>query len=147
MFQFDFEAVLNYRVQIEEQCQRALSDVLNLLQSARDILEYLKEEKNNLVRHFVKMQNSSLHSDVIQRHFAFIEYLKKKEEKQVEIICKMEAEADAKRQTLLEAVKKRKAIETLRDKRMAEYLLAAAAKDRKELDDHTIIKFANGMGK
>jgi flagellar FliJ protein len=147
MFHFDLEAVLNYRVKIEEQCQLAFSDALKRLQAARDVLEYLKKEKNDLIRHLVKMQENSLHSDVIQRHFAFIESLKRKEENQVVIICKMEDEADAERQVLLEAVKKRKAMEILREKRMAEYILVTAAKDRKELDDFTIIKFANGMRK
>jgi flagellar FliJ protein len=147
MFHFDLDAVLNYRVKREEQCQLAFSDALKRLQAARDVLEYLKKEKNDLIRHFAKMQKSSLHSDVIQRHFAFIEFLKRKEENQEAIICKMEEEADVERQILLEAVKKRKAMETLREKRMAEFIQETAAKDRKELDDFTIIKFANGMRK
>jgi len=100
-----------------------------------------------LVRHFVKMQANTLHSDEIQRHFSFIEYLKDKEEKQVAVVCKAEEEANDRRETLLEAVKKRKAMETLREKKMAEYLSEASAKDRKELDDFSIIKFGNGMRK
>jgi flagellar FliJ protein len=91
------------------------------------------------------MQTNSLRPDAIQRHFAFIEYLKCKEEKQVAIICNAEEEANAKREDLLEAVKKRKAMETLREKRMAEYIFETATKDRKELDDFAIIKFGNGM--
>jgi flagellar FliJ protein len=117
------------------------------LQTARDVLEDLKKEKNALIRHFVKMQASSLRPDAIQRHFAFIEYLKCKEAKQFSIVCKAEEEANAKREDLLEAVKKRKAMETLREKRMAEYIFETAAKDRKELDDFAIIKFGNGMRK
>jgi flagellar FliJ protein len=147
MFQFEMESVLNYRAQIEEQCQLAFSDAMKRLQTARDVLEDLKKEKNALIRHFVKMQASSLRPDAIQRHFAFIEYLKCKEEKQVSIACEAEEEANAKREDLLEAVKKRKAMETLREKRMAEYIFETAAKDRKELDDFAIIKFGNGMRK
>jgi flagellar FliJ protein len=145
MFQFEMEAVLKYRAQTEEQCQLAFSDAMKRLQVARDVLEDLKKEKNALIRHLVKMQANTLHPDVIQRHFAFIEYLKCKEEKQVAIICKAEEEANAKREDLLEAVKKRKAMETLREKKMAEYIFETAAKDRKELDDFAIIKFGNGM--
>ncbi|HYA14575.1 MAG TPA: flagellar export protein FliJ [Syntrophales bacterium] len=147
MFRFEMEAVLNYRAQIEEQCQLAFTDALKRLQISRDILEDLKKEKNALIRHLVKMQVNTLHSDVIQRHFAFIEYLKGKEEKQIAVVCKAEEEANVKREDLLEAVKKRKAMETLREKKMAEYLSETAAKDRKELDDFSIIKFGNGMRK
>ena len=145
MFRFEMEAVLNYRTQLEEQCQLAFSNAMKRLQIARSVLEDLKKEKNALIRHLVKMQANTLHPDMIQRHFAFIEYLKCKEEKQVAIICKAEEEANAKREDLLEAVKKRKAMETLREKRMAEYIFETAAKDRKELDDFAIIKFGNGM--
>ncbi len=145
MFQFEMEAVLNYRAQIEEQCQLAFSDAMKRLQIARYVLEDLKKEKNALIRHLVKIQANALHSDVIQRHFAFIEYLKCKEEKQADVVCKSEEEANAKREELLEAVKKRKAMETLREKKMAEYMFETAAKDRKELDDFAIIKFGNGM--
>jgi flagellar FliJ protein len=145
MFQFEMEAVLKYRAQTEEQCQLAFSDAMKRLQVARDVLEDLKKEKNALIRHLVKIQANTLHPDVIQRHFAFIEYLKCKEDKQVAIVCKAEEEANAKREDLLEAVKRRKAMETLREKRMAEYIFEMAAKERKELDDFSIIRFDNGM--
>jgi flagellar export protein FliJ len=147
MFQFDLEAVLNYRLKLEEQCQVAFADSQKRLQAARDILECLKKEKQDLIIHLVKMQEDAFHADVIQRHFAFIEFLKRKEESQETIICKIEDESEATRQALLEAVKKRKALETLRDKKMAAYILETAARDRKELDDLTIIKFANGIRK
>ncbi|MCX5845037.1 MAG: flagellar export protein FliJ [Deltaproteobacteria bacterium] len=147
MFRFDLEAVLNFRVQIEEQCQLEFSDALNRLQAARVVLEDLKKEKKDRIVQLTKIQENAVNSDVIQRHFAFIEYLKCKEEKQRAVICKMEEEAEAKRHALLEAVKKRKVMETLREKKKAEYLLEMATKARKELDDFTIIKFAHGLRK
>jgi len=147
MFQFEMETVLNYRARIEEQCQLAFSDAMKRLQEARDVLEDLKKEKDSLIRHLVKIQVNTLHADVIQQHFIFIDYLKYKEEKQVALVCKAEAEANDKRENLLEAVKKRKAMETLREKKMAEYIFETAAKNRKELDDFSIIKFGNGMRK
>jgi flagellar protein FliJ len=147
MFQFDLEAVLKYRVRIEEQCQLALAAAEKRLQYAVDVLEGLQKEKNDLIRHFVKMQENALTSDVIERHFSFIEYLKSKEEKQEAIITKMKEEVNSERQNLLEAAKKRKAMEVLREKKMAAYDSEMAAKDRKELDDFAVIKFGSGMRK
>ncbi|MGA2331478.1 MAG: flagellar export protein FliJ [Syntrophales bacterium] len=145
MFQFDLEAVLNYRVRIEEQCQLALAEAAKRLQHAMDVLEGLQKEKNDLIRHLVKMQENALTSDVIERHFRFIEYLKSKEEKQAAIIINMKEEVSSKRRDLLEAAKKRKAMEALREKKMAAYVSEITAKDRKELDDFAVIKFGNGM--
>ena len=147
MFRFEMEAVLNYRTRMEELCQLAFSDAMKRLQIARYVLEDIKKEKNALIRHLIKMQADTFHSDVIQRQFAFIEYLKDKEEKQVAVVFKAEEEANGKREELLEAVKRRKAMETLREKKMAEYICETAAKDRKELDDFSIIKFGNGVRK
>jgi flagellar FliJ protein len=147
MFQFDLEAVLNYRVRIEEQCQLALAEAAKRLQHAMDVLEGLQKEKNDLIRHLVKMQENALTSDVIERHFIFIEYLKSKEEKQEAIIFDLREEVSSKRRDLLEAAKKRKAMEVLREKKMAAYVSEMAAKDRKELDDFAVIKFGNGMRK
>ncbi len=147
MFQFDLEAVLNYRVRIEEQCQLALAEAAKRLQHATYVLEGLQKEKNDLIRHLVKMQEHALTSDVIERHFSFIEYLKSKEEKQEAVIINMKEEVSSKRRDLLEAAKKRKAMEALREKKMAAYVSEMAANDRKELDDFAVIKFGNGMRK
>jgi flagellar FliJ protein len=147
MFQFDLEAVLNYRLQVEEQCQLSLAEAVKNLQVAMDVLEGLQKEKNDLIRHLVKMQENALTSDVIARHFIFIEFLKSKEEKQEAIIANMQEEVSAKRQDLLEAVKKRKVMEALREKKMAAYVSEMAAKERKQLDDFAVIKFSNGMRK
>jgi len=147
MFQFDLEAVLNYRLQVEEQCQLSLAEAVKNLQVAMYVLEGLQKEKNDLIRHLVRMQENALTSDVIARHFIFIEFLKSKEEKQEAIIINMREEVSAKRQDLLEAVKKRKVMDTLRHKKMAAYISEMAAKERKELDDFTVIKFSNGMRK
>ena len=147
MFQFDLEAVLNYRLQVEEQCQLSLAEVVKNMQVAMDVLEGLQKEKNDLIRHLVRMQENALTSDVIARHFIFIEFLKSKEEKQEAIIINMRGEVSAKRQDLLEAVKKRKVMDILREKKMAAYISEMAAKERKELDDFTVIKFSNGMRK
>jgi len=147
MFQFDLEAVLNYRLQVEEQCQLSLAEAVKNLQVAMDVLEGLQKEKNDLIRHLVRMQENALTSDVIARHFIFIEFLKSKEEKQEAIIINMREEVSAKRQDLLEAVKKRKVMDALREKKMAAYVSEMAAKERKELDDFSVIKFSNGMRK
>ncbi|HUH66054.1 MAG TPA: flagellar export protein FliJ [Syntrophales bacterium] len=147
MFRFELEAVLNYRLQIEEQCQLSLADSLKRLQTAIDILNDLQRERKNLIRHLAKMQENSLSPDAIERHFMFIEYLKCKEEKQEAVVSGLKDEVSVKRQDLLEAVKRKKTMEALRDKKMAAYISEAAAKDRKELDEFAIIKFGTGMKK
>jgi flagellar FliJ protein len=147
MFQFDLETVLNYRLQVEEQCQLSLAEAAKNLQVAMDVLEGLRKEKNDLIRHLVRMQENALTSDVIARHFIFIEFLKSKEEKQEAMIKNMREEVSAKRHDLLEAVKKRKVMDALREKKKAAYISEMAVKDRKELDDFAVIKFSNGMRK
>lgn len=145
MFKFDMETVLNYRVQIEEQRQLAFSNAVKSLQAARIVLADLQKERNELIHNFTKIQKKALRSDVIQRHFAFIEYLKGKEEKQMAVIQKMEEEANEKRRLLLDAMKKRKIMDTLREKKLDAYLQDMAARERKEMDDFTIMKFGNGI--
>lgn len=147
MFQFDLEAVLNYRLQLEDQCQLSLSEAVRNLQVAMDVLEALQKEKNDLIRHLVRIQEDALTSDVIARHFIFIEFLKSKEEKQKDVIANLQEEVSAKRQDLLEAVKKRKVMDALREKKKAAYISETAVRDRKEMDDFAVIKFSNGMRK
>ena len=147
MFRFELEAVLNFRLQIEEQCQLSLADSMTRLQTAIDILNSLQRERKDMIRHLALIQEGSLTSDTIERHFTFIEYLRCKEEKQETVVSGLKNEVDAKRHELLEAVKRRKAMEVLRDKKMAAYISEAAARDRKELDDFAVIKFGNGMKK
>ncbi|MGZ3595026.1 MAG: hypothetical protein ACXWMV_06060, partial [Syntrophales bacterium] len=60
MFQFDLEAVLNYRLQVEEQCQLSLAEAVKNLQVAMDFVEALQKEKSDLIRHLVTMQENAL---------------------------------------------------------------------------------------
>jgi len=147
MFRFDLEAVLNYRLQIEEQNQLALADAVKRLNAAIDVLNDLRKERKDLIRHLVKMQENALTSDVIERHFVFIGYLKCKEERQEAAISGLKEEVSSRREDLLEAVKRRKAMEALRDKKKAAYISEMAAKERKELDEFAVIKFGKGMRK
>jgi len=58
-----------------------------------------------------------------------------------EILSEASVDVEAKRQDLLESVKKRKMLETLREKNLEDYERSLADLDRKVMDEMGILRF------
>jgi flagellar protein FliJ len=141
MFVFSLQPVLDYRKNIEEKILGEFSEKKRELGLEELKLQNLIKEWSNLIGELRKMQNKSLPVDDIARYVSYVEQVRENENKQNIVIAQVSDQLEAKRMELLEAVKKRKVIERLKERHAEEYENAARALEQKNSDEMAVLKF------
>ena len=121
MFKFRLEGVLNYRRQIEENLERELADINKLLDIENKRLISYKEERDRYQEEFRRRQVEGIGVDEIKLYFDFLDGLDKMIQDQDKIVSAVCKRADLKREELITAMKNRKILETIRERKCGEY--------------------------
>jgi flagellar FliJ protein len=141
MFRFKLEPVLNFRQMIEERASLAFSEKIRELAKEQKTLDALKERESMVVIRFLRMQKGAFSTADMALHLSHFNYLKEKQVEQEACIGRLTGEVEEKRKELTEAMKKRKIMEILKEKELAQHRKEAAQHEAKALDEMGIIKF------
>lgn len=141
MFKFKLQPLLDYRKSIEETALLEFADKMRRLENEKEILEGLKRERLALIGQLIKLPGRRLPAADISLYHSYISHIKDMQGSQKGVIGEAAREAEDKRTELLETVKKRKAIEILKQKKLEEYQADIINKERKELDEVGILRF------
>lgn len=135
MFKFRLQSVLDYRKQAEENLRYQFADVKRRLNYEREMLERFKIKRFDLIGRLKEMRKGKFHPVDISLYFSRIDHMKNQEGKQQETVFNINGELEEKRSDLTDAVKKRKMLEIIKEKKLQEYRMCMAGKERKELDE------------
>lgn len=141
MFVFKLQAVLDYRKNIEEKIQNSFSEKKRELEREKLALKNLIKERVGLIRDLRGIQNKLQPVDDIKRHISYIEQIRENEKKQKQVIAQMKEELENLRNQLLEAVKKTKVMEKLKERESEEYKSAARALEQSISDEISVLKY------
>ncbi|OPY10540.1 MAG: flagellar biosynthesis chaperone [Syntrophus sp. PtaU1.Bin005] len=141
MFKFPLQTVLEYRTILEERMLIRFSEAVRRMEKEQKRLDALVQKRADLVGTLKGLQESRTSVEKIAILFRGIETLHEEEKGQRGILSEASVEVEAKRQDLLEAVKKRKMLETLREKNLEDYERSLADLDRKVMDEMGILRF------
>jgi flagellar protein FliJ len=141
MYVFKLQSVLEYRKNIEEKIHNDFSEKKRELESEKLNLKCLIKERVDLIDEIRKMPGKKLYAEDIARHVAYIEKIREKEKQQKEIIERVKTELEIKRAELLDAVKKRKVMEKLKERHTEEYESNMGAIEQKNSDEMSVLKF------
>lgn len=141
MFRFKLESVLNFRQMIEERASLAFSEKIRELAKEQKALKELKEREAMILVRFLGMQKGAFSSADMALHLSHFNYLKEKQVEQEACVDRLNGEVEEKRRELTEAMKKRKIMEILKGKELAQNRKEAAQQEAKALDEMGIIKF------
>jgi flagellar FliJ protein len=141
MFVFRLQTVLDYRKNIEEKILNDFSQKKRELAVQELRLKNLIQERENLIGELREMQNKSLPVDYIARNVSYVEQVRENEKKQSVIIVQVSEQLEAKRKELLEAVKKTKIMEKLKERHAEEYEGDVRAFEQKNSDEMAVLKF------
>lgn len=141
MFVFKLQTVLDYRKNFEEKILNEFSENKRELEGEELKLQRLMEEREKALGELRNMQNKPLHVDDIAGYVSYIEQVRKSEETQNKVIAQVQEKLEAKRAELLEAVKKRKIMEKLRERHAEEYAGAMRALEQKNSDEMSVLKY------
>lgn len=140
MFKFELQSVLEYRLSIEEKVQVAYSEQSRRVENEKRILDDLKKKKAALRHEFMQNQDRMNASEIAM----FVSYIRKmitREQEQASVLAREVATLEERRADLMEAVKNRKALENLKEKKFQQYKADTLEKERKELDEFGIVSF------
>lgn len=146
MFRFRFEQVLNVRKLAEEQVMQEFSEQVRNLESERERLRSIRGEKAAVLAELMRRQEGSLNAGEIGLAFGYIRSLRQREVAQVVLIADREKALDVKREELTEAMKRRKIMEILKQKKFEQYWKAWNQKESVELNEQGIIRFLKRSG-
>jgi flagellar protein FliJ len=141
MFVFQLQPVLDYRKNIEVKILNEFSQIKRELETEELRLKNLIQERENLIGELREMQNKSLPVDYIARNVSYVEQVRENEKKQSVIIVQVSEQLEAKRKELLEAVKKTKIMEKLKERHAEEYEGDVRAFEQKNSDEMAVLKF------
>ena len=140
-FKFALEALLNHRLHHEEIIQKELAVCGCRVRDEKTILTRIHQDKDKA---YVEIHEKQLRGIAISEHILyanFLEGLARNMVVQQEKVKEAEKKYAQKRDDLIEAVKKRKTIENLKEKGLASYSRKLLKLDRDFLDEVAICRF------
>ncbi|MBW1702549.1 MAG: flagellar export protein FliJ [Deltaproteobacteria bacterium] len=145
MYKFNLEPVLNQRKFVEENLQKELAVLKKLLAGEKKMLATFKSEENEVLGELQQRKEESITISDILLYVSFIEQLSRDIEKQEERVLDAEKRFDQKREDVIEAMKKRKILEKLKEKRLKLYQQKVIKNERDFLNEVGINMFNRKM--
>lgn len=140
-YRFKLEALRRYRQFQEDELQRELAAVQKLKDRAMArLLEYeaqLEKTRNELYQ----QQSASVQSSLLAIFPRFLERMTENIAEQQSVVASIEKQFEAKRQALMEAVKKRKTLEKLEEKEFNTYMADLSLEEQKFINEMAINRF------
>lgn len=140
MFNFRLQTVLKHRKQLEERLVLELADKKRNLYSEKETVEKLKRERAGLIFRLKKMGESKLSAADASSYLSYISHIKDEENHREGIICRIEKELKEKRTELVDASRKRRILEIIKEKKLEEYRLSLITREQKEIDESVIFR-------
>jgi flagellar FliJ protein len=141
MFVFRFQTVLDFRKNVEEKILGEFSEKKRQLEFEELKLQNLMKEWSALLGELKKMQNKAVPVGDIARYVAFIDQVKENENRQKIKIAEVSVQLETKRIELLDAVRKTKIMEKLKQRHAKEYKDDERALEQKNSDEMSVLKF------
>ena len=118
MYKFSLQSLLNHRKHIEENLEKELGRIKRVVNNEKRRLEKIRKEKIKCREELKKKQSDGKKVNEIILYFNYLDKLSKDIGKQKRCLKDVEKEYNIKRSELIEAMKKRKTLERLKEKEM-----------------------------
>ncbi|HUV49855.1 MAG TPA: flagellar export protein FliJ [Anaerolineae bacterium] len=145
MFNFRLQPVLKHRKLVEEQLMLEFADRKRNLYSEKETLKKLRRERADLISRLKKMGETKLSAADASIYLSYISHIKDEENHREEIVCQIGKELEEKRIKLVDASRKRRILEIIKEKKLGEYRLSLIVREQKELDESWLLKFGRSV--
>jgi flagellar FliJ protein len=135
MFKFNLQPVLNHRQFIEDSLQKEYAHLKSRLAKQQDRLVRLEHKQQHLTEELHHEQHQETTSSALLLYVDFLDQLHADIKQLVEKIMGLENQAALKRAELLAAMKNRKALEKLKEKKVSEHMAILAKAEQAFLDE------------
>ena len=120
---------------------REFADAMEALNAERMTMKALTEEEELLINQWKELAGQVAKVSDFSLYVEYITCVQHSLHNQTAVVDAAEKETQQKRESLLDIVKERKILETLKEKRRLAYEAQIAEQERKTLDEVAILKF------
>jgi len=145
VYRFALQPVLNHRKFIEEGLQKELSCLNESLADEKRKLQSLGKARIRFSEDLRNKTEENTNVSIIMLYVGFLERLLKDIEEQKKEILKAEEKAEKKRKEVVEAMKNRKSIEKLKEKKVREYTRVLLKKEQDFVNEISINRYNRGI--
>jgi len=145
MYKFSLGAVLNHRKFLEENLQKELGALKRALADEKKKLADLKNARQQSSAELLQKQQKAMTVSENLLYIRFIEQLFERLKKQNLKVCEAEQIVESKREDLVEAVKKRKAMEILKEKGLKKYNQKLLLDEQNFMNEMASVRFKRKM--
>jgi len=142
MFTFRFETVLSARRNAEDIFQKELAEARRALVVEQTALRELRGNRHRCMRELHRIQQLGFHASDVHLYEPYLARLEREIDRQKKRTASAERKMIQKRSALIDAVKKRKMLEKLKDKDLRAHSNAIALSERKFMDDVAALIFS-----
>jgi flagellar FliJ protein len=135
VFQFRFETLLMARQNAEECLQKELSEARRRLAAEQFVLREKKGARRQCLQERRRRQRQGFRGSDMLLFEAYLHRLNRDIDGQRKRVAQVERQVGQTRLALIEAMKKRKILETLKEKDQASHIRTAAERERKFIDE------------
>ena len=135
MYRFNLEPLLNHRRYREEVLQKELADLKKRLAAEKNKLRSLKKKMRKYLQHLQQKQKEGHCASEIKLFFDFVDHISKETQDQHQKVVGEEQKFFLKREELIAAMKKRKALEKLKAKGWQAHQQKQLKKERDFMDE------------
>lgn len=145
MYKFELENVLDVRKHVEDSLKSELSSMEQLIRKEKIRMNDYLMKKAKLSQTIQKKLSSGATSNEYLLFCGFINKINQDIDVQTNKVIETEQKRDTKREELINAVKNRKALEILKEKRTTEYKVNQNRIELHNLDDFSSIQHTRRM--
>jgi flagellar FliJ protein len=140
MYRFNLQVLLDYRKRIEEGLQIELSQIRRSLEKEKQLLFSYQREKNYYEEELARREEKEINVNEALLYRDYLRGMRIRIKEQRERVVKLKMDFDKKQEELLEATKKRKVLEKVKEKDWKRFMKSLQAGERLVIDEVGIRK-------
>ncbi|MCK5140300.1 MAG: flagellar export protein FliJ [Thermodesulfovibrionia bacterium] len=145
MYRFNLQVALDYRKRIEEGLQIELSQIQRELEKEKQLFLAYRREKNYYEEELVKREEKEINVNEALLYRDYLRGMRIRIKEQRDIVVKAKGDFDIKQNELLNATKKRKVLEKVKEKEWKRFKENVERRERILVDEAGMRKYQRSM--
>ena len=145
MYRFNLQVALDYRKRIEEGLQIELSQIQRELEKEKQLFLAYRREKNYYEEELVKREEKEINVNEALLYRDYLRGMRIRIKEQRDIVVKAKGDFDIKQNELLNATKKRKVLEKVKEKEWKRFKENIERRERILVDEAGMRKYQRDM--
>lgn len=134
-FRFQLQALLDFRIRKEDELKRRLGELENIMHAEQETLAELERSRQEAAARYEELESSDVDLERARLYRGFYRWLSSRIEDQQQVISELEDEMKIQRDRVVEAMRERKVVQSLRDSQFERFRLDELRREQALLDD------------